>query len=266
MTEDVLSRICDAKRKHVEKQRKKVAEYTLDGIIHSVSAPRGFHNALKQKADKREVGLIAEVKKASPSKGVIREDFYPVDIARSYMEAGASCISVLTDVPYFQGEDSYLVDIHNEVTVPVLRKDFMLDPYQIKESRALGADCILLIMAALSDEQAKELEHAAMELGMDVLVEVHDALECERAMRLKSKLLGVNNRNLKTLEVDLKTTETLTSMVPNEYTLVCESGINTHEDIKAMNRLGVYCFLVGESLMRQKDIAAATRTLLGKGI
>jgi indole-3-glycerol phosphate synthase len=211
----------------------------------------------------KAVGLIAEVKRASPSKGVIREKFNPVEIATAYAEAGASCISVLTDVPYFQGEDSYLVDVRSHVPLPVLRKDFMLEPYQIKESRALGADCILLIMAALSDVQAAELEQAALELGMDVLVEVHDEAECERALKLKSTLLGVNNRNLKTLTVDLSTTEKLATMVPDNYTLVCESGIATHQEIERMNKAGAYCFLVGESLMREKDIAAATRKLLG---
>lgn len=260
--EDVLARICDAKLKHVGKQQRIISEYTLDSIIKTVSTPRGFHAALRQKVEAQSIGLIAEVKKASPSKGIIREDFHPVDIAKAYVEGGATCISVLTDVPFFQGEDSYLVDVHSAVTLPVLRKDFMLDPYQIKESRALGADCILLIMAALSDIQARELEQVALELGMDVLVEVHDAAECERALRLKTTLLGVNNRNLKTLEVDLNTTKSLAAMVPPSYTLVCESGIYTHEDIIAMQQVGAHCFLVGESLVREWDVAAATKKLI----
>lgn len=262
MQEDVLSRICDAKRKHIAGQQRAISEYTLDEIIKSVSAPRGFHQALRQKVQAKATGLIAEVKRASPSKGVIREDFHPVDIAKAYVEGGATCISVLTDVPYFQGEDSYLVDVRAAVPLPVLRKDFMLEPYQVKESRALGADCILLIMAALSDMQAAELEQAALELGMDVLVEVHDTEECERALKLKSTLLGINNRNLRTLVVDLKTTVKLAAMVPPGYTLVCESGINTHKDILAMQKAGAYCFLVGEALMREEDIVEATRKLV----
>lgn len=262
MTEDVLSRICEAKLKHVAKQQRTISEHTLESIIKTVSAPRGFHAALKNKAQAKQVGLIAEVKKASPSKGIIREDFHPVDIAKAYVQGGAACISVLTDVPFFQGEDSYLVDVRSAVKLPILRKDFMLEPYQIKESRALGADCILLIMAALSDAQAQELESAALELGMDVLVEVHNAEECERALRLKSRLLGVNNRNLKTLEVNLNTTESLAPLVPAGYTLVCESGIHTHKDIMVMHQAGVYCFLVGESLMREIDVAEATKRLI----
>lgn len=263
MTSDVLARICEAKIKHVIKQQHVVPEHMLEEIIKTVSAPRGFHAALKRKAEQKQIGLIAEIKKASPSKGIIREDFHPVEIAKDYVAGGASCISVLTDVPYFQGEDSYLVDVRSTVKLPLLRKDFMLEPYQIKESRALGADCILLIMAALSDDQAQELESAALELGMDVLVEVHDEEECERALKLKSTLLGINNRNLKTLEVSLKTTERLSAMVPAGYTLVCESGINTHDDILSMHKSGAYCFLVGESLMRQEDIVAAVKELIG---
>ena len=261
---DVLTRICEDKQHHIQIQKQNISEAILQERAASAASPRGFLSALKQKADVKKIGLIAEVKKASPSKGIIREDFDPAYIAKSYENAGASCVSVLTDIPYFQGDDTYLRAVQNAVSLPVLRKDFMLDTYQILESRALGADCILLIMAALGDAQAVELEHAAIELGMDVLVEVHNKDECERALRLKSPLLGVNNRNLKTLEVSLDTTEQLISLIPEGYTVVCESGIYSHDDILRMQKIGIYSFLVGESLMREQDIEQATQRLLGK--
>lgn len=231
--------------------------------IKSVSPCRGFQKALHFKVAANQIGLIAEVKKASPSKGVIREDFDPPIIAKSYESAGAACVSVLTDTPYFQGEDRFLEQVRETILLPVLRKDFMLDPYQIVESRALGADCILLIMAALEDAQALELEAAASELGMDVLVEVHNQEELERALQLTSKLIGINNRNLKTLEVDLHTTEQLVRKIPKGYTVVCESGIADYDDVLHIKSVGVSCFLIGESLMRKKNIEVATREILG---
>ncbi len=263
MSKDILAEICAKKREHVAHQKQKCSEGMLLALTEAVMPARGFLAALQEKRAENVIGLIAEVKKASPSKGLIREDFDPAALAVAYEKAGASCISVLTDEPYFQGNDRFISVVKNAVQLPVLRKDFMVDPYQIVESRAIGADCILLIMAALSDEQAKEIEHAAFERGMDVLIEVHDEVELERAMRLKSRLLGVNNRNLKTLEIDLGNTERLVPLVKEEgYMLVCESGIYAHEDMVRMQRCGVTTFLVGESLMRQNDVEMATKRLL----
>jgi indole-3-glycerol phosphate synthase len=260
---DTLAKICDDKRAHVAKQKLAVPEKVLfDRCLH-MNPPRGFHASLKKKVTDGGIGLIAEVKKASPSRGIIREDFDAATIAHAYAKGGATCLSVLTDIPYFQGADEYLLAAHSAVSLPVLRKDFMLEPYQILESRALGADAILLIMAALSDIHAHELESVARELGMDVLVEVHDAIELERALtHLKSPLIGINNRNLKTLAVDLATSETLRPRIPESYTVVCESGISTPADIARMRAADMHCFLVGESLMRETDIEAATRMLL----
>ena len=261
---NVLREICDRKRIHIAAKKQHISEASLHEVAEAAAPPRGFFPQLKQVVDAGDNALIAEVKKASPSKGLIRADFDAVSIALAYERAGATCISVLTDEPYFQGHDDYLVQVKQATHLPILRKDFMLDTYQITESRALGADAILLIMAALSNNQARELEEAAFALGMDVLVEVHDEEEKERALEhLASPLLGVNNRNLKTLAVNLSTAEQLSRDIGPYKLLVCESGIATNADIIRMNRSGYHCFLVGESLMRQDNIEQATRTLLG---
>lgn len=260
---NVLSQICDQKRQHIAAAKQKISERELLERCKQQTLPRGFTRALQHKMAAGQVGLIAEVKKASPSKGIIREDFSPAAIAKAYEQGGAACISVLTDVPYFQGHDDYLIEARSAIKLPVLRKDFMLEPYQIIESRALGADCILLIMAELSDVQAAELESTAHELGMNVLIEIHDQEELQRALNLKSKLIGINNRNLKTLDVNLQTTEQLVPLIPKDKLVICESGIFTHADILRMQAVGVHSFLVGESLMRQADITKATQELLG---
>ncbi len=262
---DVLTRICNDKLEHIAacKARRPLGE--VEAAAKQATAPRGFIHALERTVEDGRYGLIAEIKKASPSKGLIRADFDPASLARAYQAGGATCLSVLTDIPYFQGDDAYLEQARQATSLPALRKDFMLDPYQIVEARALGADCILLILAALTDQQASELEQTAIEQGMDVLVEVHDGDELERALRLESRLIGINNRNLKTLDVDIAMTETLAPSLPADRILVSESGLYVAEDLSRMSRAGASCFLIGESLMRQDDVEVAVRTILTRG-
>ncbi|MFN4090304.1 MAG: indole-3-glycerol phosphate synthase TrpC [Alphaproteobacteria bacterium] len=259
---DTLRRILDDKRALVARRRAERSIEDLRREAIGMEPPRGFAAALRAGAASG-FGLIAEIKKASPSKGLIRADFDPPSLARAYRAGGANCLSVLTDEPYFRGCDDFLIAARAAVDLPALRKDFMIDPWQITESRAIGADCILLIMAAVDDTLAAEIEAAAFELGMDVLIEVHDEAELDRALHLRSPLLGVNNRNLRTLAVDLATTERLAPRVGRDRLLVCESGIRTHADLERMARVGARCFLVGEHLMSQPDVASATRVLLG---
>jgi indole-3-glycerol phosphate synthase len=258
---DVLERICAAKREHVTRRKEQVP---LTRLLSQLPAepPRGFANALAATAAEGRYALIAEIKKASPSRGLIRADFDPPALARSYAEGGATCLSVLTDTPFFQGEDAYLAVARATVALPALRKDFMLDPWQIVESRVLGADCVLLIMACLNDATARELALTAAEHGMDVLVEAHDEAELDRALALAGTLLGVNNRNLKTLAIDLGTFERLAPRAPEDRLLVAESGLYAHPDLQRMAEAGARAFLVGESLMREADVAGATRRLL----
>jgi indole-3-glycerol phosphate synthase len=251
-----LDEICATK--HGEVALRKVAGLAM---WPAPSPVRGFEAAMRAKA-KTGFALIAEIKKASPSKGLIREDFDPPAHARAYETGGAACLSVLTDAPYFQGHEDYLVAARAACALPVLRKDFMVDPWQVGEARAMGADAILIIVAALDNVAMADIEATARDLNMDVLVEVHDEAELDRALHLKSKLIGVNNRNLKTFEVELATTERLAKRIPNDVLLVCESGISTHADCTRMATHGVRSFLVGESLMRQADVESATRMLL----
>lgn len=254
---DKLAEICATKRVEVA-ARKRIGL----GHYSGASPPRGFERALREKSE-TGFALIAEIKKASPSKGLIRADFDPPAHALAYEAGGAACLSVLTDAPYFQGNEDYLIAARAACALPVIRKDFMVDPWQCAEARAMGADAVLVIVAALDDSLMAEIEDAALAENMDVLVEVHDEAEMDRALtRLKSRLIGVNNRNLRTFQVDLDTTVRLAAKVPHDMLLVCESGISTHADCVAMAKHGVRTFLVGESLMRQEDVEMATRMLL----
>jgi indole-3-glycerol phosphate synthase len=258
-----LDEICATKREEVAARKAATSLADLQASAAAQTPPRGFRRALDAKVSAGGYGLIAEVKKASPSKGLIRADFDPPAHARAYEAGGAACLSVLTDAPYFQGHEEYLIAARAAVSLPIIRKDFMVDPWQVLESRAIGADAILIIVAALSDTQMQEIEEVALGLGMDALVEVHDEEELERALALKSRLIGVNNRNLKDFTVDFARTYELVGRAPEGCTFVAESGLGSKADLDAMADHGVRCFLVGESLMRQADVEAATRALIG---
>ncbi|SDE92648.1 indole-3-glycerol phosphate synthase TrpC [Limimaricola pyoseonensis] len=258
---DILDKIKAYKLEEVAARKAALPLSEIEARAAQAPAPRGFADRLTEAA-REGYGLIAEIKKASPSKGLIRPDFDPPALARAYEAGGAACLSILTDEPSFQGADDYLVQARAETTLPVLRKDFLYDPWQVAESRSLGADCILIIMASVSDAQARELEEAAERWGMDALIEVHDREELERAANLNSKMIGINNRNLQTFETSLDVTRKLAKHVPVDRMIVAESGLNTPQDLAEIARYGARAFLIGESLMRQEDVTAATRTLL----
>jgi indole-3-glycerol phosphate synthase len=263
VVEDILARICADKREEVAARKAKLPLDELKALARDADKPRGFGRALMDASAAGRPAMITEVKKASPSGGLIREDFVPAELAQAYAEGGAACLSVLTDQKYFWGTAEDLQNARAAVRLPVLRKDFMLDAWQIYESRAMGADCILLIMAALEDGQARDLEALARALDMDVLAEVHNEEELERALGLQTPLLGINNRNLKTMVTSLETTEFLSGLCPPDRFLISESGIKTHDDIVRLQKVCVQGFLVGESLMREADVTLALRRLLG---
>jgi len=260
-TPDILKTILAKKVEEVARRKLGMTNSNLEEIAAGVERPRGFYNSLQAKASAKKPAIIAEIKKASPSQGVIREDFQPVTIAQDYAMSGATCLSVLTDKEFFQGSEAYLQMVRERCPLPVLRKDFMIDAYQIYEARALGADCILLIVAALADSQMQELAELATNLGMDVLVEVHDADELQRALALDTKLIGINNRNLRTFETSLQTTLTLKNSVPADRLIITESGIHTHDDVQLMLDNEIYTFLVGEAFMRAPSPGQKMREL-----
>ena len=262
-TPDILVKILKRKREEIEERSKLIPLEKLKTQLDFASPPRGFVDAIVKRVEAGQPAVIAEIKKASPSKGVMRENFVPEEIATSYAQNGATCLSVLTDIDFFQGFDAYLVDARNACELPVIRKDFIIDPYQVYEARVIGADCILLIVAALDDATLKELSDLAAELGMDVLVEVHDEQELERALKLPNKLVGINNRNLRTFETSLDTTLLMLNKIPDDRLVVTESGIHTPEHVKLMRDHNVHTFLVGEAFMVADDPGEKLRELFG---
>ena len=261
----VLEKIVARKVEEVAERRARAPLAEVEALARAADAPRGFARAMQVQAARKQAAVIAEVKKASPSKGVLREHFVPAEIARSYEEGGATCLSVLTDVDFFQGGDAYLQEARAACQLPVIRKDFLIDPYQVVEARALGADCVLLIVACLEDGQMRELAATAKDMGLDVLVEVHDGAELERALQLETPLLGINNRNLHTFDVSLETTLDLLPRVPRDRLVVTESGILTRADVELMEISGVYAFLVGEAFMRAENPGAELSRLFFPG-